>query len=57
MATAVYYETDKAFPSDAVSTESTVENKFQIIAEKISTSNDDAEKSPQNKEVILSLSL
>ena len=55
LATAVYYETDKAFPSNAVSLESTAENKFQFIAEKISMSKGDVEESPETiaKEVTI----
>ena len=56
LATAVFYETDKTFPSNAFSTDSTLQNKFKIIAEKIiSSRKDDMKKSPANetKEVIL----
>ena len=45
LATAVYYETDKAFPSNAVSSESAVDDKFQIIAGKISGNADSVQQS------------
>ena len=50
LATAVYYETDKAFPSNAVSShESVVDDKFQIIAGKISGNTDSVQRSPDTK--------
>ena len=46
LATAVYYETDKAFPSNAISShESAFDDKFQIIAGKISGNADSVQQS------------
>ena len=36
MATAVYYETDKLFPSNAISPRSSAQDAFETIAQKIS---------------------
>ena len=50
LATAVYYETDKAFPSNAISShESAFDDKFQIIAGKIAGNADSVQQSPDSK--------
>ncbi|KAL5253244.1 hypothetical protein ACHWQZ_G013126 [Mnemiopsis leidyi] len=56
LATAVYYETDKAFPSNAVSSESSVYEKYQIVAERISKTKK-TEAVQQSSEILGEVSL